>query len=197
MSILINLLPDLRQAKALERKRKQLATGISIVIWVVCGVLLVAMGLYNAGQKLVISKTSSSINTTKDQLQKTAGLLDALSAEYDLESLPVLYSQRVYFSKFFTAYSAADPTTITVNSVSVDATRILVASGTARTYADVAKLARAMQASNITVGTNSSPSNTPYFSNVTLSNLSSATAGNGVTFKITAQVGSGVISGSN
>ena len=53
MSILINLLPDLRQARLEDGRRKQLVTGVSVSIWVVCGGLLVLLSIYEGGQKIL------------------------------------------------------------------------------------------------------------------------------------------------
>lgn len=196
MSILINLLPDVHQAKAEEHKRKQLATGIAILVWIICAVVVVLLALYSAGQKVIIRNTTKSIASDKQQLQSIPGLLDALTAEYRLESLPGLYGQRVYMTKFFQAYSEADPTTITIGSLAVDTQGVLTVSGAGANYAAVAKLARAMAASNVTVGNGAALANSPYFTNVTIGSLSSTSTTKGVNFTLTATMAPEVTNGS-
>lgn len=195
MSILINLLPDVRQAKLRERHRRQLATGVSITVWAICGGMVVLLTLYVAGQKVVISSLSSSITSMENQLQGVPNLTSALTAEEHVASLPTLYNQRVYLSKFFQAYTAASPTDVTVGSLTIDSQNNLTINGTADTYAAVAKLARALEDSNVTLGTGAAASNTPYFTNVTISSVGNGTGGVG--FSMSAVMGSGVISGSN
>jgi Tfp pilus assembly protein PilN len=193
MSILINLLPDLRQAKLRELHRRQLASGLSIALWAVCGGALVLMTLYVAGQKVVINSLSSSINTMENQLQAIPGLTDALTGEQHLAALPSLYGQRVYLSKFFQAYEASDPSNVTLGSMNIDDQNNLVVNGTADTYASVAKLAKALEDSNVSVGTGAAASNTPYFSSVNITSVGSASGGIG--FSLSAVLGTGVVSG--
>jgi Tfp pilus assembly protein PilN len=195
MSILINLLPDIRQAKLRDRHRRQLATGLSVALWGVCGGVLVLMTLYVAGQKVVINSLSSNITTMENQLQAIPGLTDALTGQQHLASLPSLYGQRVYLSKFFQAYTASDPSSVTLGSMDIDNSNNLVVNGTADTYASVAKLARALEESNVSIGTGAAASNTPYFSNVNITSVGSATGGIG--FSLSAVLGTGVVSGSN
>jgi Tfp pilus assembly protein PilN len=195
MSILINLLPDVRQAKLQERHRRQLATGLSITAWVICASLVVVMILYVAGQKVVINSLTSNISNKESQLQAIPDLTDALTAEQHLASLSSLYNQRVYMSKFFQAYEAASPTNVTLNSMNIDDQNNLTINGTSNTYASVAKLARALEDSNVTLGAGASTSNTPYFSDVNITSVGSASGGIG--FTISAVLGTGVVSGSN
>lgn len=201
MSILLNLLPDLRQAKLRERRRRQLVAGVSVMIWVVCGAVIVLMSLYVAGQKVIINNLTNSINSEKKQLSDVPNLLDAFTAEQHLASLPGLYSQRVYLTKFFDAYTQANPQDVTLNSMTVDQSNNLTVDGAGKTYASVAKLARALSASNVKVGTGAQASNSPYFTNVQITSVSNSGAGTGakgggVQFSITATLQSGVTSGS-
>jgi len=197
MSVLINLLPDIRQAKLRESRRRQLVTGVSIVVWAVCGGVVLLLSLYAGGQKVLISNATRSIANEENQLKSVSGLIDAYTAQQHLASLPNLYAQRVRMTKFFQAYMEADPTDITLTSMTVDAGNTLIVQGSAGTYASVAKLARALQASNISVGTGASASNSPNFSNVTITSVgtSGASGRKGVNFSINATVESGATSG--
>ena len=59
-----------------------------------------------------------------------------------MASLPSLYGQRVYMTKFLQAYSASDPTAVSLNSLTIDTTNKLTVEGSGQSYAAVAKLAR-------------------------------------------------------
>jgi Tfp pilus assembly protein PilN len=196
MSMMINLLPDLRQAKLKERQRRQLATGVSIAIWVICGAVIGLMLVYAGGQKVIIASRNRNIADKETKLRAVDGLVDALSANQRLQSLPGLYDKRVYISKFFNAYAAATPTTVTIDALAIDSTNTLSVHGVAASYADVAKLSRSLAAYNVTVGPNANANNIPYFTGVTIKSVSMQ-AKAGIDFSINATLGSGATSGEN
>lgn len=194
MSILINLLPDIRQAKLRDRHRRQLFLGVSILIWAISGGLVVLLGIYAGGQALVIRSVSDKINNQKSQLQNVPGLTNALTAEEHLSALPALYNERVYLSQFFKDYQASDPGSVTLSSLTVDGSNNLDISGSAKDYVAVATLARAMEVANVGSGSVTSTSTEPYFTNVTI--VSAGSVSGGVSFSIQAVVGTEVVSGS-
>lgn len=196
MSVLINLLPDIRQAKLREHRRRQLISGIAVVIWAVCGGLILVLGIYSAGQKAFIASYTNGIADKKKQLDKIPGLVDALTAQEHLVSLPGLYDQRIYMTKFFEAYQQSSPQDVKLSSLSVGAANELTVSGTATSYAAVSKLARALDAANISVGPGSSSTNQPYFKDTTIKSVSNDNK-NTVSFSITTMVESGATSGDN
>jgi hypothetical protein len=122
-------------------------------------------------------------------------LLGALTAQQHSASLTTLYGKRVYMTKFLQAYTEANPADVVLASMTVDTQNALTVTGTGKTYAAVAKLARTLEAVNVKVGTNSAPSNTPYFTNITLSGVSASSQG--VAFTIKAIIDPGVTSGSS
>jgi len=193
MSVLINLLPDTRQTKLRDRRRRQLFTGIAVSVWAVCGAALVLMGLYETSQKLLISSATNKINANKTKLEATPGLLDALTAQQHLSSLPGLYSQRTYLTKFFDAYTEANPSGVVLTSLTVDGSNVLTVNGTAQSYESVAKLARALEAEHVTLGKDASTGNQPYFSNITLQSVSKSN--NQVNFTLTTTLDPGVTHG--
>lgn len=193
--VLINLLPDLRQAKLREKRRRQMVSGVAVAVWVVCGGLIALLAVYAGGQKVLISNSTKNIAASRAELEANTGLIDALTAHQHLASLPALYAQRVYVTKFFNAYMEVDPKKITLNSLDVDATRQLSVRGAAPTYAEVAKLARVLAASNVTLGSTAQAGNQPYFREVTITTVDSNDTG-GVNFTITAKLGDGVTNGS-
>jgi Tfp pilus assembly protein PilN len=193
MTTLINLLPDLRQAKLRERRRRQLVTGLGFTVWIACGAIVVIMLVVSGGQKLSISNYTKSIAAKQAELRAVDGLVEALTANQHLASLPGLYDKRVYMTKFFEAYSQADPASITLSSLAVDNVGVLTVLGTAPSFAEVAKLARALEASNVTVGPGAAENNAPYFSNVSINSVDSGDRA-GVSFSVSATLQSGVTS---
>lgn len=196
MSVLLNLLPDLRQAKLRDKRRRQLASGVSVAIWSVCGGVILLMSIYWAGQKAVIAGYSKSITEKVKELQDIPNITEALTAQQHLSALPGLYNKRVYISKFLDTYAAANPTGLALSSLTLDASNALRISGTAGSYASVAKLARALDQSNLTIGPDALVTNQPYFTNIVISGASSESTG-GVSFSIDLTVGSGAITYGN
>lgn len=152
MSIAINLLPDTRQAKQKSSQRRKLVFAGAVAVWVVCGSILGLMIISVASETLIIKSLTSSINQKKAELERTPDIIDALTAQQHLNALPGLYQRRVYLSKFYDAYGQVNPVDVKLNALSVNATNVLTVSGTATTYASVAKLSKAMEAERITSG---------------------------------------------
>lgn len=191
MSVVVNLLPDRRQAKVKQSQRRQLAIGLATLVGIICGGTILALFLYSAGQKVAIAALSNSINDRKQQLEKQDGLIDALTAQQHLASLPGLYKNRVLYTKFFEAYQASSPQAVTLSSMTVDEQRTLTVEGTSAKYADVAKLARALEESHVTVGPAAEAGNAPYFSSVEVTTAESRD-GRVVEFSLVATVSSEV-----
>ena len=195
MSIIINLLPDLRQAKLRERRRRQLVSGISVLVWAVCIGVVALLSVILAGQEVAKNVLTSNIKDKESKLQNISGLTDALTAQQHLDSLKGLYGKRVYMTKFFDAYQQADPANDVLNSLQLDESNLLTISGVAKSYADVAKLDRALEASNVRVGLDAKSGNEPYFTDVTITNVSEDNQG--VSYTMTATVASSAMEKSN
>ena len=95
-------------------------------------------------------------------------------------------------TKFFESYTRSDPTDVTLNSLNVDTSNTLTVQGQGKTYASVAKLARALAAASATGVSSSAPSQ-PYFTNVQITQVG-GNSGKGVTFSIAATLQSGATS---
>jgi Tfp pilus assembly protein PilN len=184
VSVLVNLLPDTRQEQQKDARRRHLITAVAVTIWSVCGGILVLLGLYMASQKLVISSLTSEINKHHQELKDTKGLVEALTGQAHLAALPGLYAQRAYLTKFFSAYATANPSEVALNSLSLDSTGALTVTGTASQYTPVSKLAKALEAVNVTIGTGASATNKPYFTEVSIQ--SATRSNNRVNFTLNA-----------
>jgi Tfp pilus assembly protein PilN len=194
MSVAINLLPDIRQTKLQDQSRRRLITVVAVSIWAVSAAVVLLLFLFSQGQKVVINDLTKKIASKEQTLKTMPGLIDALTAEQHLLSVTNLFGQRVYFTKFFAAYSESNPSQVTLDSLSIDASNVLTVGGTAPSYASVAKLTEAMQKQHVSFGNGASASNQPYFANVKIATASQESGGN-TSFTITANVASEVTSG--
>ncbi|MBW4061301.1 PilN domain-containing protein [Candidatus Saccharibacteria bacterium] len=193
MSVRLNLLPDLRQQRLKDKQRRQSALVIAVIVWSVAGGVTLLFALYNGTQSYAINQTTKKINDKKAQLQDINGLTDALTAQQHLASLAALYGKRTYLSKFFDAYSSLAPGSVALNALKINNTNILTISGSSDTYTNVTKLAAAMAAENVTIGANAKAANQPYFTAVSIDDVSRTDAGSPVTFSLTATISPEVV----
>ena len=191
MSVLVNLLPDLRLKRQRDKQRRQLATTISIIVMSVCGAFIVIMIIVTSGQSALISSAKNDIVTKKAKLSSMEGLMPALSAQARLKSLSSLYSQRNLMTKLISVFSEVSPTTMQINSFKFDqAENKIEIAGITKTYAEAAKLDRALEAAHVTIG--SGTMGDPYFTDVILGTVDKST-GRAVEFTLSATVAPGAI----
>lgn len=195
MTVRLNLLPDLRQQRLRDQRRRQSATLMAIIVCVVAGGITLVLALYNGAQKFNISSVSNKISADKSQLVGISGLTNALTSEQALASLQSLYGKRVFLTKFFDAYGQLTPSDVALNSLKLSGPNTLEVNGQADSYATVAKLVAAMQAENVTIGPNASTGNTPYFSDIQVSVESRSSGSVLSSFSLSATMAAGVTSG--
>ena len=99
------------------------------------------------------------------------------------------------------AFGQANPNDVILNDLKVDPGEALVVAGTAKSYFAVAKLAKALEASNVKVGDGAADNNIPYFKNVNITSTTLVSGGQlaptakQVNFTLTAVADPGVVSG--
>ncbi len=194
MSIMINLLPDTRQIKQRNLQRRKLVTGIGVLVWAVCGGAIVLLMLTVISEGVKISTLNTSIAEKKSKLEREPGLIDALTTQAHLAALPGLYGQRVYLTKFFQAYSKANPQDVALTALNVNSDNTLTLTGSAKAYASVAKLVRALedQPESATATASDAPK---AFSNINISSVGQT--GGAVSFTINAAFTQGVVTSGN
>lgn len=190
----INLLPDARKDKLRDQNNRQLAISAATTAVVASVAGLVLLVVIIQAQNLQIRLLTNSINDKKAQISQEIPDAQAIATmQTHLDTLGGLYANQVKMSKFFKALGSVSNNDVSISSVSLDATNKLTVAGVARSYNSASKLAQAMEASNVTLGDNASPSNTPDFSNVLLASLGGEPGK--VSFTITANVAPGVTRG--
>jgi hypothetical protein len=168
-------------------------SGAAVLVWAVCGALVALLAIYAVGQKAIIASVTHQIKQKESDLEAMPDLIPAMTAQQHVTSLSSLYKKRVYLTKFFEIYSEATPVDVTISSVAISEDGLLTASGTAPSYAEAAKVSRALAACNVKVCQNANSNNSPYFTNVTLS-ASGSSNKTGITFSINASVAAEVTS---
>lgn len=145
-TFMINLLPDTRLQKQRAHSRRQLVGTVATATCVVFGVALLLLFLSVGSATIIKDKLTGDIADKKTSLEAVPGIIDALTAQQHLDSLPGLYANRAYVTKFFAAYIAANPTDVALNALTVNADNSMLATGNASAYASVSKLVRALEA---------------------------------------------------
>jgi hypothetical protein len=199
LSARINLAPEVYQKGQRDKRRRRIATTLSIMIGsAAIGITVVSL-LIVGGQKVAISLLGGNVKTLEQQFDAKPNIQAAVTTQEHLASLGNLYSQRVYLSKFLQVLQSVVPQNASVSQVSIDNSNNVQVTATAKTYNLATKFTDAIIASNVEVGPDASTANQPYFSNVQLgsvgSDASASQNNSGVNFKITAQMASGVTSG--
>jgi Tfp pilus assembly protein PilN len=194
MSVLVNLLPDIRVQKQKDQERRRLATLATGIVVAVCVVFISLMLVITMGQSTLIKKAVAQIADKKSQLTKMKDLVPALTAQAKLDSLDDLFPKRVLMSKLVIALSEVSPTTTQLTSVKYDSLdESIEVQGVSKSYSEAAKLAHALEAAHKTIGTGS-PTEEPYFTNVYLKSAELASMQTkGVSFTLTAKVEPGAI----
>lgn len=181
MSTKINLLPDIRQAKINDKNNRRLAVTVAISVSVVCAGLLLLTILIIQGQALRISQLNNSIKSKQQQISSYPDVNKILTTAAQLDSLPQLYSQRVYMTQLTQILTKQQPNDTAFQSLTIDSTNSINLTVVGRSYMSAARLAKAMEASTLP---NNSQVHT--FDNVL---LSAVVLANGQTsFSITATV---------
>jgi Tfp pilus assembly protein PilN len=194
MSVAINLLPDIRQAKLRDQRRRRLALSIGTLVCVACVGGLALLFLTTQAQKLRIGQLTRQIQTGQATISQTENLSEMLTLQRNLASLPKLYTQRVLMTRLFTVLSGISPKELGLTSLDMETVNTLRLGGTARSYATVTKLVRALEASNVTLGEGSSQNNQPHFSDIVITSVAAENDGK-VTFTMNLTFSGGLTSG--
>lgn len=193
-TFMINLLPDTRLQKQRAHQRRQLAGTIATVVCAAFGAVLLLLFLSVGSATIIKDRLTGEIATKKASLEAVPGIIDALTAQQHLDSLQGLYANRIYVTKFFAAYTAANPTDVALNALTVNADNSMLATGNATTYFSVSKLARALEAhKSVIKNPDGSNSEFPTFTTVEIQSAGRQT--DKVSFSLSIVMAPGVTSG--
>lgn len=191
MSVLINLLPQLHQSQLKDLNYRRLATTItSVVICLSVGIVLFLF-IFTQAQSWTLSRLQKGIDERQTQIESTADLRDILTTQANLAVLPELYNKRVHMTQLFSILSSLLPADIKLASLATQGGSLSLA-GEASNFGMVAKLVKALEASNLEVGKNASKSNQPHFTDVVLVSISPGQDNKTASFSITAKMSGGV-----
>ena len=178
MSVAINLLPDIRQARLRDEHTRRIVTTLSILVWAVAVAIVIILLLLAGAQKLQLMGLNSDIQSRTAAVHAVPNLSQALTAQQALVTLPGLYSQRTFYSTFLMNVSKLTPTDVYISSLATDATGLMTVSGTGSSAASVDKFFQSLSASNAA---------NPYFTGLTLRDVSKDNTGK-ATFSMTATI---------
>jgi Tfp pilus assembly protein PilN len=194
MTARINLAPEVYQQSQRNKELRKVATSASVFVGAIAVGVVVVLLVLIGGQKVLLATIQSSINSDEAKLKTFSDLQDAATIQQHLDSLSSLQQQRLYLTKFFKTLQNTAPTDLQVTTLQVDSSNTLQADVRSRSYKTATKFAKALEASNVDIGPNASPSNSPYFTSVQLGEVGNDGQG-AVEYKITATVSSEVTNG--
>jgi Tfp pilus assembly protein PilN len=194
MSARVNLAPEVYQNSQRSKRRRQLAITLGLTLGVVCGAVLVVSLVVLAGQYAVIAAYTKQIKDVQQEIQQIPDLQKAVTVQQHLNSWDSLQQQLVYSSKFYEILQSVTPQELAFESLSLKDPTTLETTGVAKNYTTINKLAKALEASNVDVGTHASPQNTPHFADVLVLSANQNSSG-GVEFKLNAKVSTEVMHG--
>lgn len=194
MSARVNLAPEVYQKSQESKRRKKLATSITVGIGVIGGGFVVVMLLLLGAQKATIAVLSGDIKTKQDEIQQRPDLVKAATAQQHLKSWNDINGSKTKTSRFFEILEEFVPQGVGVQSVTVTNTNQLEMDGSAKSYALVTKLVKALEAANVEIGKNASATGEPYFKNIQLSSVQKDASG-AATYKLSVELANEVTNG--
>lgn len=194
MSVLINLLPQVHQSRVKDQNQRRLATTASLVVLIFSAVTLLGLFIFTQAQSWTLGRLQKDINERQAQLESTPNISEMLTTQANLAALPGLYSSRVHMTQLFNVLSSLAPIDIRLSVLDVQNGGVSL-TGRASNFSTVAKLVKALEASNIELGSGASKANAPHFTDVTL--VSITPGAEGAAFNITAKMSGEVTSASN
>lgn len=133
--IKINLLPDSRLAR-LKAASRQKTIGVICTIGIIAGVTLpVVLFVVWLGQKGVIALRQKTIDNKYAELQEVENLEEILTVQNQLNTLPSLNEQRLYYTTFFEVLPNLIPNGVSVSSFTVEESGTVDMSGVASSSA--------------------------------------------------------------
>lgn len=198
MTARVNLAPDIYQNLQRDKRLRKIVTSVGILVTAVSIGLVVLGAVILGGINAGIAVTSGSIEKKQGELRGLADLKDAVTVSQHLDSLTTLYGQRVFISRFLVALQEVAPTGISVSELELSDTNELTVTTKAKSYPLATKFTKALEASNVSVGSNAAATQQPYFTSVNLSGVTESGTDGSVSFKLKMQMASEVTAnGSN
>ncbi len=189
MSIRINLLPEARMLRLMNKAKKKtyatlagLVGGITLATIIVFGMLQVFLLSTYAVNENRIKALTKEVNVNRDMEQSAATLQGNLASFYTLNA------NRTYASRIFSNLFKTIPGNITINSFQIDDQDKVTISGTADSFADVSKFAESLKQYNVDFLPQKDLERLPIFKDVTITSVSKDTNSGKVNYSLTFNV---------
>lgn len=183
MAISINLLPDVRLARLRDERRRHMVLGVSVMIWVLVGVVVGGLLITYSVQKIQLDLLNKGIASDSAQIQAIPALNEALTAQQATTSLASLYSGRSYFSHFVTLLVSRLPVDVTIASLQEGQGGALTVACSGKSIYALNKFVDSLKQAGPTATdvTSSSIPTVHYFSNVVMAQISKDDSGKATT----------------
>ncbi|MBI3983862.1 hypothetical protein HY346_01030 [Candidatus Microgenomates bacterium] len=193
----VNLLPDIKQRRQQDKRlRQSFVTGGIIALVVAFGIPILLL-IIKGSQSLYLGRVQGQIDERKATIQSTPNISTMLTVKDHLNSLAMLYGQRVEFSELLGFLPAVIPKSVSLHSIDLSTDGQLSFSGVTPSYAEAEKFYEALLRAGVSVNAERvepNPQLEGYFTSVNLSSVGGL-SGSEVTFEITATFNPALIDG--
>ena len=198
MNRFVNLLPDSKIEREKAQRTRQLAITTATIVAVIAVAIPILLFALKGGQKLLLNRIQSQIDSRKSELKLTENIATMLTVKDHMSSLTSLYDQRVITTEFMSFLPAVLPQEVRLTNIEMNLAGSSISfSGTAPTYSSGDKFYKALLFAGLgsdTAQVDPDPNLNGMFTNVVLNDVSGP-SGSEVTFTITANFSPELIDG--
>lgn len=173
MNIRINLLPEARLQRLRNQSRKRTYTAIAsliggslLTVIIVFGMLQVFLLSTHATNENTISTLTKELDATRE-IEKSASTLQANLASFDSLNTNRTYASRIFLNLFNTI-----PGDIAITNFQIDEQDKMTLSGTANSFADVAKFVESLRLYNVDYKPQKDLERRPIFTDTSIASVS-------------------------
>lgn len=135
--ISVNLLPDIKMNRIQAEHRQRRIGALSVVATLIGIGIPILLIVVWGGQKAVIALTQRGINDKIQKIQNTENLAQELTVQRQLDALPGLYEQRLFYTTFTDLLPRLLPQSASLVGFDVNETGLLTINGEADSVATV------------------------------------------------------------
>jgi Tfp pilus assembly protein PilN len=119
--IQLNLLPDVKMAYVKANRLRRLVITVSILVTIACIAIFVLFLVYNVYQKHHISRLTSQISSSTNELEGKKDINQVLTVQKQLSTLNTLNSTKINAGIFFSTYlDELIPANASISNLSID-----------------------------------------------------------------------------
>ena len=123
--IQINLIPDVKREFIRTQQLRKTVISLSILVGIIAGGIVVALGLFLGGQELLVNKAKADIKKNFSSLQNVENADNIITLQNQLNELPNVYSRHSIQSRLFDLLVKINPSGdngVTYSNIKLDPT---------------------------------------------------------------------------